>query len=472
MALDKLKQRAMKIARVPNHFELEIEDYFEGKNRESGEAIFHWQDPEKEGGVFLKMDLFGDLLGFSKDVEDDMKISRTRSLLELKKIAEHFIIIYYPGALESFTWVETKEVGETVRFTYLQEEMDIPIEHSGCYVTMTFGGEITETKYSGRKKVVLPNKFCKSELLIHQVADRIDLKFQLAHLSRDIYRHGNDEIRPVYEPIPHFLSFDAETGEPRITEEGQGPELTFIEMPQQQIRNHECSVESLLGIEPDKFDKIKEVDMGNVIGIVWREQGREDGDNSRSVDAVFSRKNKHTIKAQVDKTTGKLHSFISFIENTGDLSLNREQCFDVARRFLQKVIPEYHRYLRLEKNVDEFNGNRESFGFQVFKDHIPVFLQFVRVVVNQTTGRVEHYMGADFDLSRMTGVETYAVIDKETAIGEYLDSIVFKLAWKRDHTEKEEVYKLVYKIYEQESQKEIRFVDAGNASMIVTQIGD
>ena len=66
-----------------------------------------------------------------------------------------------------------------------------------------------------------------------------------------------------------------------------------------------------------------------------------------SMNGFFTRHTEDTVKAFISKKTGKVRSFIWFKERSGDLQLSREECYQKAIDFLQRIDPNYYQYLQL-----------------------------------------------------------------------------------------------------------------------------
>ena len=173
------------------------------------------------------------------------------------------------------------------------------------------------------------------------------------------------------------------------------------------------------------------------------------------------------MKAMVDKASGRLRSFMWFAKRKGGMALTREECWVRALSFLQTVLPGSHRYLRLQqRSEEESNDQREFFTFRVYARSVPVYLQYVRLAVNRTTGHVDHFTGMDVDPARLDEVPTAPEVDRETAKANYLQALDFKLVWQQDYDAEGDAYKRVYKPCHREKRKTIRFIDALSGEMI------
>lgn len=71
MTLEELKQRALSLVEVPEHYQLEIEDYMENEDTsEEGEALFTWSDPKtkSEEGIMITLGKNGNLIDLTVEV--------------------------------------------------------------------------------------------------------------------------------------------------------------------------------------------------------------------------------------------------------------------------------------------------------------------------------------------------------------------------------------------------------------------
>ena len=166
---------------------------------------------------------------------------------------------------------------------------------------------------------------------------------------------------------------------------------TYVSLtaPAKPIIHTPLSVEEVVGIS-DRMEIIREVDMGEETGIVWRERDWEMMEQDLSVDGFFKRQTEDTVKAFVSKETGNVRSFAWFKERKGDLQLSHEVCYQKATDFLQMMIPDYCDYLQLiVREEEEEEKTLESFIFHMHNGHgIPVQLDMAMVGVNRTTGLV------------------------------------------------------------------------------------
>ncbi|MFC7686506.1 YcdB/YcdC domain-containing protein [Ureibacillus sp. GCM10028918] len=190
------------------------------------------------------------------------------------------------------------------------------------------------------------------------------------------------------------------------------------------------------------------------------------------MDSFLQRHNKDTVKAFISKKTGRIRRFVWFKERSGDLCLNREQCYQKAIDFLQMSIPNYDQYLQLlvqnhdNGELDE-PGMTEAFTFQVHNwQGIRVPLELVIVTVNRQTGLIDYYSGPSFDFEQLKAIPSEPVISQKEAHNIFLKSLDFELARNIIYEENEEVYVLAYETCDREKRKAIRYIDAMTGAVI------
>ncbi len=477
VTLEQLKEQARAIADVPEHYALEIEDFMQNEAKpESGEAMFVWSDPETGEGILVTLGKNGDLIDLTVDREGEENTTvRLLPLSERQKRAEQFMTKHYPEALKLFHLTHTNEKRGAVQFTYEQKVMGLPLPHSGCDVKVNDSGDIVGFTYHGEKPAPdVPAELVSKESLRQHVADSLDLRLQVACLHEEIYEGGNGKWRLVYEPLPRVVSFRADDGKPLSGgSDEEGEYVSFEPLPELLPDggiSHGSSIEQLIGVDESQLERVRELDMGDQLGVVWRDRKWRDDTEDRSLKGFFDRRTQDTVKAMIDKKSGRLCSFMWFAERNGDLALTREECLHIALSFLQQILPEPHRYLRLKRWSDEeTDSRREMFTFRLYAGNVPVYLQYVQICVNRTTGYVDHFTGMDIDPTQLDLVPTSPEVERETAKAHYLQALDFKLAWQKDDDKGEDAYMLVYKLCHRDTQKTIPFIDAVTGEVICEQ---
>lgn len=177
----------------------------------------------------------------------------------------------------------------------------------------------------------------------------------------------------------------------------------------------------------------------------------------------------------ISKETGKLRSFIWFAERNGDLDLTREECYQIAIEFLQKVVPEYYQYLKVnvqDAEEEEEDRTKESFIFSMFNGEIPVQSEVLIVTVNTNTGLIDHYSGPSIETEQLKELPKEPVLSKSEAYEIFFNHLDFELAWKKDYEKEEDEYHLVYEACDKYTKTSIRYIDAITGDVITSKHRD
>lgn len=111
------------------------------------------------------------------------------------------------------------------------------------------------------------------------------------------------------------------------------------------------------------------------------------------------------------------------------------------------------------------------FRFRAHNGHgVLLYLEFVQVCVNRTTGEIDQYLGLDDDPALLAEVPSTPRVDKETAKANYLRHLDFKLEWKLDYEQEEESFCLTYEPVRREKQTDIRYIDAMSGEVICERL--
>lgn len=470
---EQLKERARTLVQLPEHFKPIIEEYFEGENGE-GEAIFSWADKQQEEWISITLDLAGNLTSLSIELNKTNTGRVPLNESELKERAEQFLRSHYPHALQGLTHYHTKKLTAAYRFYYEQIVMDLPLDDAGCYIDVKPSGEIVNFKYYGLQPApIIPKTLIAKEKLIEHVRNRLDFQLTIANLYSDIYDVAEDGLRLLYDP-ELFMKYKADVVEPTLTiiheDEEDNPETYVSLPPPPTIIRKDVSVEEIIGIT-DEMEVIREVDWGEETGIVWRDRDWKMVENDLSMNNLFQNHNEDTVKAFISKKTGQVRSFVWIKDRSGDLCLNREECYQKAIDFLQMMIPNYYQYLLLivHDNDDELDDTKmkEAFTFHVHNGHgIRIYTEIVVVTVNRKTGQIDYYSGPSFDYEQLRHISSEPVISKKEVHDIFLNHLDFELAWNKNYDEKEEYYTLVYQACDRHTRKSIRYIDAITGAVI------
>lgn len=473
MIKEQLKERARTLVQLPDHFQPFIEEYFEGENGE-GEAMFSWTDEQQDEGISITIDLAGNLTSLSIELNKNNTVRVSLKESELKEQAEQFLRSHYPHALQDLTYYQTKKLTETYRFYYEQIVMDLPLAHAGCYIDVEPSGEIVNFKYYGlRPEPIIPKALIAKEKLIEHVQNRLDFQLSITNLDSVIYDVAEGGLRLVYD-LELFMKYKADVVEPTLTiihEEDEDVPEKYVPLPSPlTVIRKDVSVEEIIGITGE-MEVIREVDWGKETGIVWRDREWKMEENDLSMNSFFQSHNEDTVKAFISKKTGKVRSFVWFKDRSGDLCLNREECYQKAIDFLQMIIPNYYQYLQLiVHDIDvELDDTRlkEAFTFHVHNGHgIPIYLERVIVTVNRQTRQIDYYSGPSFDFEQLRHISSEPVISKKEAHDIFLRSLDFQLVWNKNYDDKEEYDSLVYQACDRHTRKSIRYIDAITGAVI------
>lgn len=473
MIKEQLKERATTLVQIPDHFQPVIEEYFEGENGE-GEAMFTWTDEQRDEGISITLDLAGNLTSLSIELNKTNTDSISLSEVELKEQAEGFLLSHYPHALQHLTYCQTKKLTNATRFYYEQFVMELPLPNAGSYIDVEPSGEIVNFKYSGiHPTPIIPKTLIAKEKLMENVQNRLDFQLTITNVNSVIYDVTEDGLRLLYD-LELFMKYKAGATRPTLTiihDEDEDYLEKYVSLPPPVVAIHkDISIEEIIGIT-EEMEVIREVEWGEETGIVWRERDWTMEENDLSVDHFFQRQNEDTVKAFISKKTGKVSRFMWFKERSGDLCLNREQCYQKAIEFLQMIIPNYDQYLQLivRDNDDELDetSTKETFTFHVHNGQgIRIYLEIVVVSVNKQTGQINYYSGPSFDFEQLKHISSEPVISKEDAHDIFLNHLDFELVWNKSYEENEEVYTLVYQACDRQTRKSIRYIDAITGAVI------
>ncbi|WP_342429704.1 YcdB/YcdC domain-containing protein [Neobacillus sp. FSL H8-0543] len=471
MLKEELQKRALSIIPISVNFQPVIEEYTEG------EAMFSWTNEEKDEDITINLDINGNLLSLSIDKNDKTRDIIPLNFEESKERAERFLLSHYPNALNDLTLYKSKKLTCVHRFYYEQIVMDLPLENAGCYIDIDPLGEIVGFTYQGVKRnPEIPAMLISKEKLIEHVLNRVDFQLLITYLYSDIHNVAEDGLHLVYDLDPYFMEYKADVLEPTLTiihEEDSTQSYVTLAPPTSTIIRKYLSNEEIIGIT-EQMEVIREVDMGEEIGIVWRERDWEMKEEDLSINGFFTRQTEDTVKAFISKKTGKVRSYIWFKERSGDLQLNRKECYQKAIDFLQMLDPNYYQYLQLIVWVDEEEEDetrmKESFTFHLHNGQdIPVQLALVMVVVNPKTGEIDHYSGPSFDLEQLSQISAKPAISKKEAREIFSNHLDFELAWSKNYDSETDSYSLVYKACDRFSRNPIRYIDAMNGSVIINK---
>lgn len=469
MLKEELRKRARSIVHIPPHYHPVIEDILQD-DKGRGEALFIWADEDQEEEISITLDLKGNVTDLSIDKKYEDTVIHPATQEEKRKIAEEFLRHHDAHALNFLTLSKVTNQSLNDIFYYEQLVMGLPLENAGCRIVIDHWGNVTGFTYKGIKPTPeIPEILIEKEKLIADVKQRLDF-------ALEVRQQETGDFRLVYEPTIGRMDYNAGILEPTLTiipEEDEDIKPTFIPLAlPSQWPERESSIEEIVGISAD-MEVIREKDMGDEWGVVWRWKNWEGKDQDLTINSFFANHNDDTVKAFIHKETGEVTRFIWFYERKGELQLTREECLAIATEFLQKMIPEYCPYLQLRVTEDEADNNDEqptlsafTFWFYTGKG-IPFHSEIIMVGVNPTTGQINHYSGPSFKLEQLKQIPAEPAITKEQARERFLQHLDFKLAWHYNY--ETESYFLAYEACDRETQSAIQNIDAMTGEVITYQ---
>ncbi|KOS64609.1 DUF4901 domain-containing protein [Lysinibacillus agricola] len=468
MQKDELKERALSIVSLPSHYELIIEEYSDDER-----VMFSWVNEQQDESMTVELDCTGHLIHLSIETNDIVSEADSLSIEEKRRSAEQFLLSHYPEALKDLTCSQIKKLSCVESFYFEQFVMDVPLAHAGCFIDVDFLGNIVRFSYYGVKtSPEIPSKLVSKEALIEYVRNTLALQLVITKLSRDIYNVKKDGLHLVYE-VNSFLNFKADALDPTLTilHDENVPE-SYAALPPlpANLMTNEFTNEDIIGITDD-LELIREVDRGADQGIVWRKRNWEMKEKDLSMNSFFKMQSEDTVKAFISIKTGKINSFGWMHKRLGNLQLNHEACYQKAIDFLLKIIPDYYPYLQRLIRGDEEEDERESesFIFQARNQGIIIF-DMVIIVVNRTTGLIDHYNGPNFDLDELSQIPPVPAISLEKAYLQFLENVDFQLTWDKNYDDEIESYQLVYQACDRHTRLPIRYIDATTGEIIVSNV--
>jgi hypothetical protein len=195
--------------------------------------------------------------------------------------------------VKHFSFEEWKKNGDgNFKLSYVQTELDLPLPFTGFNLSIAESGEITHFCYDGKaENIYLPDKIVDKETIKEKFLDDLALELLITEISNELYIDGDNQLHLVYEPSLPFYSIpvDGKTELSKAEEEEDPCEYVEpISRPKGDLKH----INDLIGFDEHVFEKIRELDLGNVTGSVWRIQGvNEEYQDDLSMDGYFHRKN-------------------------------------------------------------------------------------------------------------------------------------------------------------------------------------
>lgn len=445
MVRDKLKQKAQSISKVPSHYQLMIEDYGE-KDEKERRAFFAWQDVEEpERDISVELDHHGRLINLTKEYEPVIEESLSEE--RLLQIALQFTEQHYPNASYEFVFHEKKETEQFVRFTYVQTVLDLPLPQTGFYVKVAKNGEVMEFRYNGgTSSFSIPKQIADKESVTADYLKHIQFELAVEKVRSELYEGGDDRPHLIYEADLPFFSYPADITEkrhmkPAAEDEDEEETLPLPVLPE---ADRHADIDDMIGFAPS-MRKIRETDMGESIGTVWR-LGNDPEPRDRSIAGYFEIRNQNTLKIVKDKKSGKLKGIASFIKSEGHLSLSEEDCLRRALQFLYKLYPGADQLFRMHPAENDGGRQNAFFQFDLQYKEVPLRLGSANITISRTTGRVVGYHGPEIEPEALADLSPSPSISEAEAKAVFAAAFDVKLQWERDYSrEKDDFYRLVYR---------------------------
>ncbi|MCD2368323.1 DUF4901 domain-containing protein [Bacillus sp. BS3(2021)] len=445
MVREQLKQKAQSISKVPSHYQLMIEDYGE-KDEKERPVFFVWQDIEEpDQDISVELDHHGRLISLTKEYEPAVEESLPEE--RLLKIALQFTEQHYPSASHEFVYHEKKETEQFVRFTYVQTVLDLPLPQTGFYVKVAKNGEVMEFRYNGgTSSFSIPKQIADKESVTADYLKHIQFELAVEKVRSELYEGGDDRPHLIYEADLPFFSYPADITEkchmkPAADEEEEEKTLPLPLLPE---ADRHADIDDMIGYTPS-MRKIRETDMGESIGTVWR-LGNDPEPRDRSIAGYFETWNKNTLKIMKDKKSGMLKGVASFIKSEGHLSLSVEDCLKRALQFLYKLYPGADQLFRMHPAENDGDRQNAFFQFDLQYKEVPLRLGSANISISRTTGRVVGYNGPEIEPEALADLSPSPSISEEEAKAVFAAAFDVKLQWERDYSrEKDDFYRLIYR---------------------------
>ncbi|WP_338750332.1 sigma-70 family RNA polymerase sigma factor [Bacillus sp. FJAT-52991] len=465
MLKDQLKKKAQTIGNIPTNYELEIEDYRDHET--DSRALYIWKDPnDDDKGIWIELDKEGHLIDLTNDASSE-RTGDSLSNEQLKELALQFVMDHYPDAPKSFTFekiVTTQD--DRLRFTYKQKELELFLPDTGFSVDITRSGEIVCFRYHGKaKKIVYPEKIIHKEDARSTLLNELEMETMIIVLHKGLYEDGDD--------LPHLI-FEANLRFHQILANGQTSEIEREEETSKELlplskpsKTTTKDVDAFIGLDRSVFTIIRERDMGDTIGTVWRIGEEEPEITSRTLDSFFQQRNDHTIKLKTAKDSGQLKGMFSFLKRQGALQLSLDECEDIALQFLYHLYPKADQYFRMKPEPAE-DETSAWFHFELYHGGIHTRFGFVSITVNRTTGYIDQYFGPDIHPDCITSLPHEPTVSEEEAKELFTRFFDVELQWEKKYMEDDQgYYQLVYKPVYPDLAGELAFIEAESGEVII-----
>ena len=439
MLKEQLFELAQQYANVPEHFELELENY-----EEDGVSSFMWKGRSKDEGVFIRLDEKGRLDDFAKmPTKEGPPITEEMKL----EIAEQLLHEQYPEALAYYTLVEQIKKESSTSFKYVQVAGGLPLDGCYCRIEVTDPGEVIHFTYTGYMENApqMPKKLYPTERILQALYDG-DWLLSAESFNKQYDSVPESGIYVIFESELVRQAYDAVTGK-HLFDHDDEPKRSYVPFPKVEAMPKKETIEEMMGIS-DKWERYEEDSMGEEFEeLNWRPKTWHD-EEGKTYEHYMRRKFEHRLKAKVDKQTKRLDSFISFSEIEGEAKLSEEECLQIAAQFIQTYYPEFTPYLYVEvKGKEDLEENRAFFRFVVQKDGYFVENEFFHMNISKKTGAISMFLSPDIAVEDIERFEPKAVKPIKELLP--LKNLKVHAEWDKVYgeTEQDEVeMRLIYRI--------------------------
>lgn len=461
MLKEQLAKSALNFVSIPHDYQLFIEDY------SNEQAKFIWATDELVDEIEVTLDRNGKLIELTR------LPSTNGTLLPIEQqqaSAEQFLISQYAEALDYLTLSNVIQKEDETIFYFDQYVGGYPLASYTTKITVSKSGEIIGFKYNEYTKTppAFPSQLAGEGAILRQLY-KAPWKLSMKYLSSDIYSVPKPGLYPVYESPIVYHSFNAINGQPAFEHKPEAPE-TFIPFPNTEAVEKRATIEEVIGVSAEMV-KLREVELDeNTLVFVWREKDWQ-APKDKTMESFLLERMEDTVKAKIDKYSGKLKEFMWFKERTGELDLSFEACRDIACTFIATYFEEYIPYLQVQIEKPSFNGvNCAFFTFPLYlAQDLQIEGERFYVGVNKTTGFIDILWSPKIDVDELQSYETSTIQPFED-VKTVLQKVEAFLQWSRKYNENEHNEVLEYKLGQLETRQQIVGIDAATGNLIISNI--
>ncbi|MCM3735560.1 DUF4901 domain-containing protein [Bacillus cytotoxicus] len=480
-------QQVAHIVEIPDDYTLVVD---EEKLNEDVHSLW-WEKQENPEGyiqVCFRKET-GELMELSIHKENfpkKLSISKEQG----KRIADAFLQQHASHTYKECTAIYINERKANIFIEYRQEVNGYSLPRTGFVVEVDGDGNVIKFSNDGiKEKPLWPSSIVEKEVVTKQLKQRQSMEPVFIQLSNSLFKWEDGEIEEgyylVYDPIPSHAFIDAHTGEDLhershyVIETREFPALS--KKPQL-----EANIDRLFHIDKNIMKKVHEEEGETEKTIVWAklpDKQEDTEENDKSFDAYWKKQfhmfqYETSITVKMDKETNELLEYCEWGNHEGKPVFTREQCFEIALRFLGKVFPNYEQHLRVWSNQDD--PDEEDPGhlhFYVYVNGIRIEGELVRVVVDGETGQIRTYRGTSQSLiQKLLTYDKEVKVSKEQALERYCQSLQAELRWFEEGEQEPPQYRLIYSQTTAENngkyngdysnRREVRYIDASTGKAI------